>query len=271
MKYTNRSRVDLDKLTNLAEAVRERTTSAKASHPEGSWFRIRDAGTTTEVYLYDMIGEWGVTAQEFVDQLRGVSGPIDLHVNCEGGEVFDGIAIFGAIARHPAPVTAHVDGLAASAASFIVQAADTRVMSRNARMMIHDAHGLCIGNATVMRDLANLLDDLSDNIASIYAERAGGTTADWRTRMQAGVDGTWYTAQAAVDAGLADKIATAATPAAPAKPSDDGPPTPSAQTDIHWDPAAFLDTLRAVEAPPPVMPAVLPWQSVPTDTEGWPA
>jgi ATP-dependent protease ClpP protease subunit len=265
--------VDLTKLTNLAEAVRDRTASAKASHPEGSWFRIRDAGTTTEVYLYDMIGEWGVTAQEFVDQLRGVSGPIDLHVNCEGGEVFDGIAIFGAIARHPAPVTAHIDGLAASAASFIVQAADTRVMGRNARMMIHDASGLCIGNSAVMRELANLLDDLSNNIASIYAERAGGTTADWRARMQAGVDGTWYTAQAAVDVGLADKVAAAAVPTASAatSPSDGSTPTPSVQVALDWDPAALLATLREVEEPPPVMPTVLPWKSEATETEGWPA
>jgi ATP-dependent protease ClpP protease subunit len=248
--------VDLTKLTNLAEAVRERTASAKASHPEGSWFRFHNLGNTTEVYLYDMIGDWGVTAQEFVDQLRGITGPIELHVNCEGGEVFDGIAIYGALVRHPGPVTAHIDSLAASAASFIVQAASNRVMARNARMMIHDAHGFCIGNATIMRDTANLLDDLSDNIASIYADRAGGTVADWRARMQAGVDGTWYTAQDAVDIGLADEVATATTPTPPgALPL----PQPAVPADLNWDPNAFLATLREVEAPPPVMPVVLPW------------
>jgi ATP-dependent protease ClpP protease subunit len=246
--------VDLGKLTNLAEALRERTAPARATQGEGSWFRIHNLGEVTEVYLYDMIGDWGVSAQEFVDQMRTVTGPVDLHINCEGGEVFDGIAIYGAIARHPGPVTAHVDGLAASAASFIVQAASKRVMGKNARMMIHDAHGLAMGNAAVMREMANLLNDLSDNIASIYADRAGGTVADWRARMQAGVDGTWYTAQAAVDVGLADEVTTATQPAPPGRPPV--APTPAR---VQWDPNAFLATLREVEAPPPVMPAVLPW------------
>jgi ATP-dependent protease ClpP protease subunit len=206
-----------------------------------------------------MIGDWGVSAQEFVDQLRGVAGPIDLHVNCEGGEVFDGIAIYGALARYPGQVTAYVDSLAASAASFIVQAAGRRVMARNARMMIHDAHGLCIGNAAVMQEMAALLDDLSDNIADIYAHRGGGTVAEWRARMQGGADGTWYTAQAAVDAGLADEVAE--TPAAPVEPPAKAPAAPASNA-VAWDPQAFLAALREVEEPPAVMPAVLPWHQL---------
>ncbi len=194
------------------------------------------------------------------------AGSIDLHVNCEGGEVWDGIAIYGALARHPGQVTAHVDSLAASAASFIVQAANHRVMARNARMMIHDAHGLCIGNAAVMREMARLLDDMSDNMAGIYTDRAGGTVAEWRERMLAGVDGTWYTAQAAVDVGLADEVASGTTP-----PSGTAPPAPTASAparepqDMQWDPNAFVDLIRGIEDPPPGMPDVLPWHITTTD------
>lgn len=176
-----------------------------------SWYRIANANTrNAEIYLYDIIGEWGVTAGDFVNDLRSVrSESIDLHINCEGGEIFDGLAIYEALARHSSYTRGIVDGVAASSASFILQACDEREMAKRSRLMIHDGHGLMIGNAADMREMADLLDDLSDNIADIYAERAGGTRKQWRNAMlgpNRGSDGTWYDAQAAVTAGLADRI-----------------------------------------------------------------
>lgn len=201
--------MDLKKLTALSEALRSRTAEAQRSTNK-SWFRIvNKADGPAKVYIYDMIGEWGVSATDFVNELNDVTAPtIDLHINSEGGQVFDGIAIYTALRNHPATVTARVDALAASAASFIVQAADVRVMEPNARMMIHDAQGVVVGNANDARSLADLLEDTSDNIASIYAERSGTEIAEWRTAMQkdAGA-GTWYSAQEAVAAGLADSVA----------------------------------------------------------------
>jgi ATP-dependent protease ClpP protease subunit len=286
--------MDLSKLTNLAGRARQRAHAAEQRTPTGrTWYTIRNAagsGGPAEIYLYDMIGGWGITAQDFVDELRQVTGnAIDLHVNCEGGEVFDGIAIFAALAQHPATVTAYVDGLAASAASFIVQAGDDRVMGRHARMMIHDAHALCIGNAADMRDTANLLDDLSGEIASIYAERSGrGDTATWRQAMTAGMDGTWYNAQAAVDAGLADRVAESTTPGdrapvvprAQQTPPADSPaeqeplvPEPDPADELDWDPAAFLRTTTELPAlivdrePDPGPPAIDPYQFIRTVRE----
>lgn len=160
--------------------------------------------------LYDPIdswgGDWGVSAKEFtsaLDALPGDVATIELHVNSPGGEVFDGIAILNALRNHPANVRAVVDGLAASAASFIVSGADEVVMGRNAELMIHDARGIAIGNAADMKQMADLLDHLSDNIAGVYAEKSGGTVADWRTAMLAE---TWYSADEAVTAGLADRV-----------------------------------------------------------------
>lgn len=212
--------INFAELNRLANLVRNRmphnveTRDAVDGRASGrSWYRIeaRNASGPAEVYVYDIIGEWGVTAGEFVNELRGLrSSSIDLHVNSEGGEIFDGLAIFEAIAQHPAYVRAYVDGLAASSASFIVQAADERIMGARSRMMIHDGHGLVIGNAADMREMAGLLDDLSNNIADIYAERAGGTRKQWREAMlgpNRASDGTWYDAQAAVAAGLADTVA----------------------------------------------------------------
>lgn len=207
--------VDLKRLEALASALRDRAGPAARATGQ-SWYRVRNLADVTEVYVYDAIGEYGVTAQDFIAELRGIRSPrIDLHLNSPGGQVFDGIAIYNALVNHPAMVTTYVDAVAASAASFIAMAGDEIIMEKNARLMIHDASGLCVGNARDMRELADLLDSLSDTIAEVYADRAGGTVEDWREAMRAE---TWYPAAEAVSAGLATRIAGEDKPPAQEKP-----------------------------------------------------
>lgn len=192
------------RLRALATATAERTP-IKAEVPE--------AGGDDKVAvlrLYDPVdswgGDWGVSAKEFasaLDELPDTVEEIRLHINSPGGEVWDGIALLNALRSHPARVVAIVDGIAASAASFIACGADEVIMARNAEMMIHDAWGLCVGNAEDMSDMANRLGQVSDNIASVYAEKAGGDMAEWRAAM---ARETWYSADEAVAAGLADRV-----------------------------------------------------------------
>lgn len=214
---------DLARLSNLATALRERKEKAG---PKGHrWYDVKNAkADVASVYLYDMVGEWGITARDFTDELRAITAPtIELHISSEGGEVFDGIAIFEALKQHPSRVEVSIDSLAASAASFIAMAGDRIRMARNAKMMIHDAAmggAYASGNAADMRkfaqdvvEMADLLDDMSLNIADIYAQRAGGDVTEWRARMQAE---TWYSAQQAKDVGLVDEIlGESAEPTAP--------------------------------------------------------
>ena len=173
--------------------------------PQGGWYAIKNLSESeSEISIYDDIGEWGISAADFIRDIGAIkSRNIMLRINSGGGSVFDGVAIFNAIRRHPANVTAYIDGIAASAASFVAMAADKVVMSPHSTMMIHEASGGCIGNAADMRDLADRLDMLSDTIASIYAERSGGTTEEWRARMKTE---TWMTDREAVSMGLADGI-----------------------------------------------------------------
>lgn len=166
------------------------------------------------IRLYDPIdswGEWwGVSAKELaqtVDQLPADVTEIQLHINSPGGDVFDGIAIMNTLRATNARVVAIVDGIAASAASFVAVAADEVVMAPNSELMIHDAWGLCVGNAAEMTAMAGLLAHLSDNIASIYAAKAGGTVAEWRAAMERE---SWYSAEEAVAIGLADRVDTTA-------------------------------------------------------------
>jgi ATP-dependent protease ClpP protease subunit len=209
MSRRSRPRAQQRRLQNLRAARGAAPTAGRGQQPAArNWYRIVDlvdAPDTAAIYLYEEIGYWGVTAQDFVRDLMGLRvSNIIVHINSPGGDVFDGLAIFHALRDHPANVEVRVDGLAASAASFIAMAGDTVVCQRNAQMMIHDASGICIGNASDMQEMVDLLDRCSDNIADIYAQRAGGTTAQWRAAMQAE---TWYTGLEAVAAGLADSTA----------------------------------------------------------------
>lgn len=164
--------------------------------------------------LYDPVdswgGDWGVSAKEFAAALDGLPAgtkEIRLHINSPGGEVFEGLAILNVLRRVEARVVTVVDGLAASIASVIAMGGDEVVMARNSELMIHDAWGICMGNAEDMRALAGTLDHLSDNLASAYAGKAGGPVSDWRALMLAE---TWYGAEEAVAAGLADRVEEAA-------------------------------------------------------------
>lgn len=170
-----------------------------------TWYRVQNVSAdTVEVAIYDEIGYWGVTASDFVAELQGIDTKnITLRVNSPGGDVFDGLAILNSLRNHPATVNVMVDGLAASAASFIAMAGDSVTMAPNSMMMIHEASGLCMGNAVDMRELADLLDKTSANIADIYARRSGRPADEHRSAMRVE---TWYSDQEAVDAGLADAV-----------------------------------------------------------------
>lgn len=201
-----------------ARAAQRPGMRATQRQGNGQWFEIRNAvtGGTAEVWIYDEIGYWGVTAEVFAKQVAQLDvSAITVRLNSPGGDAFDGIAIHNALRSHPAPVTVVVDALAASAASVIAMAGDTIIMNSGSQMMIHDASGLCMGNARDMEEMREVLDRMSDSLAAFYAERAGGDAASWREAMQAE---TWYTADEAVAAGLADQVASKQSdPAATAK------------------------------------------------------
>lgn len=163
------------------------------------------AGDEAAIYIYDEIGFWGTTASDFQRELAAITAKrINLHINSPGGDVFDGIAIYNLLRDHPANITAYIDGIAASAASFIACAANRIVIAESAFMMIHNAMGFAFGYAADLRRQADILDKISDTIAEIYTGRAGGTRQQWIDAMDAE---TWYSAAEAVTAHLADEVA----------------------------------------------------------------
>lgn len=163
-------------------------------------------GPEATVYLYDAIDAYyGVDAQTFVKDFNAITAPtIHLRINSPGGDVFDGRAIATAIAQHPSNVVAHVDGLAASAASYVAIAADSVEMAPGSFMMIHNAWTFAFGNSEDLLQTAALLEKIDGSLAADYAKKTGKTVAQIETLMSAE---TWFTAEEAVVEGFADSVA----------------------------------------------------------------
>jgi ATP-dependent protease ClpP protease subunit len=224
-------------LVNLASG--KPSGRPRASRP----LPIRNAPTTgrTVVRLYGAIGQsWydeeAVSAGDLARTLDGI-GPngIDLHINSGGGDVFDGIAMHALLLDHPSDVEVMVDGIAASAASFVAMAGDKVRVQKPAKMMIHNAAGFAWGNKAVMRELADVLEEIDVTIASMYADRSGRPAEEWSTYMD---EETWFSAAMAVELGLADEVAndrTAAEPEPDPAEEEEDPEAPPAEEDAVED------------------------------------
>ena len=176
------------------------------------WFRLQhdEGARSAALHVYGTIGsnEWwdDVASPSLVRELDQIDvDEITMYVNSPGGIADDGVAIMNALARNKAKIIAYVDGLAASAASIVILGADEIVMGAGSRLMIHDAWSITWGQASAIQKTAERLDKLSQTLAGLYAQRAGGDAAQWRAAM---VEETWYTAEEAVEAGLADRVAS---------------------------------------------------------------
>ncbi len=194
----------------LSAVANARLNPRAATARPGTWYTIRNAATPAGggramIDIYGEIGYWGVEAAVFIAELRQLdAAELEIHLNSPGGDVYEGLAIYQALVDHQAHIEMRVDGLAASIASIIAQAGDRIIMGANAEMMIHDAWGLTVGNAEDHRRMADDLDRISDNLASVYATRSGlGVVGSWRQLMK---DETWFSAQETVTAGLADEV-----------------------------------------------------------------
>ncbi|MBO6884289.1 MAG: Clp protease ClpP, partial [Marivita sp.] len=171
-----------------------------------SWYTIRARTSGTEVLIYDEIGAYGVTAKGFLAELGALpdDAAIDLRLNSPGGSVFDAVAIYNALKRHPGEITVWIDGIAASAASYIAMAGDTIVMPENAFLMIHDPSGLVMGTAEDMRATAEALDKVKGSLIQGYAAKSGKPDDEIAALM---AEETWLDAKDALALGFIDRIA----------------------------------------------------------------
>ncbi|OEY74985.1 peptidase S14 [Haemophilus quentini] len=171
-----------------------------------SWYSIK-ANDTAEISIYDEIGGWGISAQQFAKDFKALGNnlkQINLHIHSPGGDVFDGIAIYNLLKNHPSNKTVTIDGLAASMASVIAMAGTEIIMPENAMMMIHKPWGVQGGDADDMRKYADLLDKVEDTLIPAYAAKTGKSAEELAEMLAAE---TWLNGKECVEHGFADKLA----------------------------------------------------------------
>jgi ATP-dependent protease ClpP protease subunit len=176
-----------------------------------SWYAMQANGEseqrTIEVFVYGEIGTWGITANQFVQDLRamddGVS-PVVAAFNSVGGDLFDGLAMHNALSRLGERCTGRVDALAASAASVAVCGAHRVVIASNAMLMIHNPWTYAAGDAESFRKVADVLDQTMEAIIAAYKAKAPDIDETELRRLVAAE--TWLTANEAVALGLADEV-----------------------------------------------------------------
>lgn len=169
------------------------------------WYNIKNKSSeVADVYLFNDIGTFGVTAQNFIDEIKEYEDTeLNIHINSLGGEVFEGMAIYSIIQRRKSKTTVYIEGIAASIASVIALAADEVIMSENSLLMIHNAWGGTQGEAKDMRKQAEILDKITNEIAEVYVKKSGISYNEVVRMMD---EETWLTAEEAVALGFVDSI-----------------------------------------------------------------
>lgn len=137
--------------------------------------------------------------------LKKNTGPIDLHINSGGGDVFEGLAIYNLLKASPNYITVYIDGLAASIASVVAMAGDRIYIPANAMLMIQSPWTSAQGNAKELRKLAADLDRLAESMKNIYMDRAGGRMSR-QTITKLMDQEAWLTSSEALEYGLADEV-----------------------------------------------------------------
>lgn len=172
----------------------------------GFHVNLKDDGA--EILLYGPIGaswfEDGISAKEVAEKVKSLDVKnLTVRINSDGGDVFEGVAIYNAIRRHKAKTTTAVDGLAASAASVVMLAGDERQVASNALIMIHDPWMMSIGNADELRKAADTLEAIRGTAINTYASRTSLTADEASEYMLAE---TWFDADEALEHGFATEV-----------------------------------------------------------------
>ena len=169
------------------------------------WYNIQNkAGETADIYIFDEIGTYGVTAQDFISEIKDLKDmPINIRINSLGGDVFDGMAMYNVIKRREAKTTVYIEGIAASIATIIALGADEVIMAENSLFMIHNAWGGTSGEAKDMRKTAETLDKITSELTDIYVKKTGLSYDALAEMMD---EETWLNAEEAFELGFIDTI-----------------------------------------------------------------
>jgi ATP-dependent Clp protease protease subunit len=189
------------KINKLMQLLKDNARADAA--PAALRCEVADDGA--HVYVYDVIDSyWGASAASLVSALASAGDKtVHMHINSPGGDVFEARAMAAAIVGHAGKVVAHIDGVAASAATYLALAASEVRMTDGGLFMVHNSWTMAMGNRTELRSTADLLEKIDGTISADYQRKTGKSADEIAALMDAE---TWMTAQEALDAGFIDAI-----------------------------------------------------------------
>tara|TARA_A100001037_G_scaffold56064_1_gene48255 strand:+ start:1813 stop:2625 length:813 start_codon:yes stop_codon:yes gene_type:complete len=194
-----------------AKRAKRKFGSDQAYSEKPGWLNVAMIGERkAEIRIYGQITEFPwiddeVSASQIYNDLQSIEADeIHVRINSPGGSVFEGMAIYSLLSESDAKVIGHIDGVAASAATFPALACDELSMCEGGQFMVHKPYTLEVGNADEMRKTADVLDKIEAGMVALYQRETKATKAEIRTMIS---EETWLTAQEAVELGFADSIA----------------------------------------------------------------
>lgn len=218
------------KLNKLMQLIKD---NVRAEGPAA----IRMDATDTEAHIYvnDVIDSyWGASASALITALAGQQDKtVHMHINSPGGDVFEARAMSAVIVAHAGKVVAHIDGLCASAATYLALACSEVRMTDGGLFMVHNSWTMAYGNKSELRTTADLLDKIDGTIVASYVQKTGATNEQVTAWMDAT---TWFTAQEALDAKFIDAI--------------DPNTKQASDTQAQWNLAAYPNAPKQENKPP---------------------
>ncbi|EKF51723.1 head maturation protease, ClpP-related [Lactococcus garvieae] len=158
----------------------------------------------SEVWFYDYFGDPCISPKNVLEFLnKSGNQDITLTINSRGGDVLAGSEIFTAIKDYQGNVEVIIAGIAGSMASVVAMAGDVVKISPLGKFMIHNASMGNFGDYRDMGKASELLFDTSESLANVYAAKTGKTVSEILEAMD---NETWFTAEKAVEFGLADEV-----------------------------------------------------------------
>ena len=183
---------------------------------KNNFFEIKNLSeNTAEIRIYGTITKWAweeygeVSSANFAKELQKLKNVshINLRVNSPGGDVFEASAIYNLLKDYAkvnnVKITGYIDGLAASAASFLVLCASKVVMGTGALYMIHNPLSSIYGNVEKLKKQIELLDTVKEAILDIYCTKSKLSREEISEKMNSE---KWYRATETLEAGFVDEI-----------------------------------------------------------------
>lgn len=177
------------------------------------FWNIKAGDKEAKLDIFGVLSEWATSEDEtalssktFLTQFRKINpqAKLEVMINSPGGSVATGLSIYEILKMHKGPVSIRVAGIACSAATIITSVPNAKVtVSDGSVLMIHRVSTMAMGTPADLRKEAEAAEKMEEVIANIYVSKTGKSLEEVNQKM---AEETYFTAQEAVDFGLADVL-----------------------------------------------------------------